>query len=158
MNRSRDALMEEALSQIDVLMSYRRRAFCSQPQFREISMPQVYILMTLRERGPLTVSELASLLDVSAPSMSAILDRMEEHEFVRRVRNTVDRRVVHVEIQDRGRAMVEDIMGAGRDFKQRVLSSMTDAELEHVIGAVNAVGNALARLNGSPERNVEIAS
>jgi len=139
-------------------MSYRRRAFCSQPQLREVSMPQVYILMTLRERGPLTVSELASLLDVSAPSMSAILDRMEEHEFVRRVRNMVDRRVVHVEIQDCGRAMVEDIMGAGRDMKLRVLSAMTDAELEDVVGAVRAVGNALARLNASTEGKVVIAS
>lgn len=145
MTASHDTLIDQAVAQINALAAHRRRAICAQPRRRQVSMPQLYILMTLQERGAMTVSELAHLLSVSAPSASSILDRMEEHGLIERVRDDVDRRVVHVGITEPGSCLMEEVMGLKREQMQRLLDSMTDRELEHVVEGAAAVERALRR-------------
>ena len=152
MTTPRNTLIDQAVAQINALAAHRRRAICAaQPRRRQVSMPQFYILMTLQERGAMTISELAHLLSVSAPSASSILDRMEEHELVERLRDDVDRRVVHVGITEPGSRMMEEVMGLKREQMQRLLDSMTDSELEHVVQGAAAVERALSRASESME-------
>jgi DNA-binding MarR family transcriptional regulator len=146
-----EELVEEALARINGLMSYRRRALCAQPLHREVSLPQLHILMMLQEQGRMTVSELANALCVSAPSASSIVDRMERLRLVERARDAADRRVVCVEISDHGRRVVEEMAGVRRDQLQALFRTMTDGELRHVICGVEAVQRALARLHQSEE-------
>jgi DNA-binding MarR family transcriptional regulator len=143
---SREVLVDEVLTTLDEMMSYRRRAFCAQPLHRDISMPQFYILMTLQERDRTTMSELATLLQVSMPSASSIVDRMVDHGLIERVRDEDDRRVVHVGISDHGRALVEEISGLRRDEMQRLLLTMTDEELSDVARGVTAIRSAVSRV------------
>jgi DNA-binding MarR family transcriptional regulator len=142
MTIAQPTLVDEAIAQIEALMSVRRKAFCSQPLHREISMPQLYILMVLEEHGPTTVTDLAHLLRISAPSASSIVDRMEEHGLVERARDEADRRVVHVRLLDRGRRLMNEVTGLKRDGLQRVLATLSDEELEHVIRAAEALQRA----------------
>lgn len=151
MTTPRDTLIDQAVAQFNALGAHRRRAICAQPRHRHMSMPQFYILMTLQERGAMTISELAHLLSVSAPSASSILDRMEEHELVERLRDDVDRRVVHVGITEPGSRLMEEVMGLKREQMQRLLDSMTDSELEHVVEGAAAVERALSLAHETAE-------
>lgn len=156
MSSRRQDLIEELLAQVEQLMSHRRRSFCAQPVSREVSLPQLHILSTLQESGPITVSELATLLHISAPSASSILDRMEEHGLVLRVRNVVDRRVVHVQISEHGRGVLDEIIGPKHTHLRNLLGAMTDEELEAVFSGVTAVHSALERLQeGAAAAEVE---
>lgn len=155
MTASRDRLTAEALSQLDALMSLRRRAFCAQPLYREVSLPQLHVLITLREQGAMTVTELATVLGISAPSASSIVDRMEEHGLVERIRDEIDRRVVHVRLASRGQTVIEELVGLKRDQLHRILAAMSDEELATVVAAMEAVRRALTRSTesaGSPRR------
>lgn len=143
--------IDEAVAQIEALMSYRRRAFCAHPLTREVSVPQVHVLMRLEEAGPLTVSELAHSLDISLPSASSIVDRMVEHGLVDRVRNEVDRRVVHVAISERGHAVVEQFGGPKSAQLRKLFVTMSPQELEHVIRGVEAVRRAVERLHAAED-------
>jgi len=139
----REDLMQEVLVRIESIISYQRRAFCSgHNQFRDISLPQMSVLIMLRERGPRTISELAELLQVSAPSASAILDRMEERGYVRRSRDSIDRRVVHVEVTEEGRGLIDEMAGVKRDRMQRLLSVMDEDDLRSVIAGIDALQRA----------------
>lgn len=145
---SREALIEQAIEGLNALMSYRRRAMCEQPLLRHVSMPQFYVLMTLQERGPMTVSELAGLLNVSPPSASALLDRIEEHGLIERVRDIDDRRVVRVHLLPEGRKMVEELSGMKREHLVGLFDSMSDEDLEHVIHGAAAIERALRGATG----------
>lgn len=149
MNEPRQQLIEETIGRVDQILGRRRRQFCAMPLFRGMSMVQVYLLMVLRESGPRTVSELASLLQVAAPSASAIVDRMEEHELVHRVRDSVDRRVVHVEIAEHGRAVVEQLSGVRQEEMRGVLQVMTDDELSSVVQGLRSLEAAVQRMEDS---------
>jgi DNA-binding MarR family transcriptional regulator len=143
------------------MMVERRRQFSAQPLHRGFSMVQMYILMALQERGALTMSEVALLLQVAAPSASAIVDRMEEHDLVRRIRSESDRRVVRVEIAQAGRDAVQRVMGLRAEEIRAFLDTMSAEELETVVAGLRTVRTAVARSRGhtsphdaGPERDL----
>ncbi|MGH7904747.1 MAG: MarR family winged helix-turn-helix transcriptional regulator, partial [Candidatus Dormibacteraceae bacterium] len=59
---------------------------------------QLHVLGLLTEIGPTTVSHLAAHLGTSAPSTSAVVDRMVDAGLVVRARGEEDRRLVTVSI------------------------------------------------------------
>lgn len=146
MIRTREELVGEALSHLDALKAERRRAMCDEPASWQVSMQQLHILMALQERGALTVTALAGMLGVSPPSASSIVDRMEQHSLVARVRDETDRRVVHISITDRGTEAAEEMVGLHRERAAGLLSTMTEDELDHVVQGLAAVRRAIARL------------
>ncbi len=139
MSESRAELIKDAQLQIEALLSRRRQAFCAQPLTREVSLPQLHILMRLQVGGPTMVSELAHSLGISIPSASSIVDRMEEHGLVERARNEIDRRVVHVAVSEHGRAVAEEFHGPKQAYLQHLLDSMSDEELIHVVRGAEAI-------------------
>lgn len=140
-------LLDEVMDQIDELMSYQRRAFCAHGPHRELSLPQLFLLITLHERGTLTVSALAELLGVTAPSASALIDRMEERGLLGRERDAVDRRVVHVAITEEGHTLLDEMVGMRRDRLRQVLTRMDPDELRHVVGAVQGLRRVLGEMD-----------
>jgi DNA-binding MarR family transcriptional regulator len=146
---TREALIEELLAAVDDLAARRRRAICEQPLHREVSLPQLHVLMMLQERGRMMVSELAGLLHISMPSASSIVDRVEENGLVLRTRDAADRRVVYVEVTDRGRGLVEELMGLKQESMQRLFGAMTDEELRDIVRGLQAVRATLQRIEGS---------
>jgi DNA-binding MarR family transcriptional regulator len=75
-----------------------------------VSVIQTRLLGVLRDRTP-TMNELASLLGLDKSSATGLVDRAERRGLVRRVASHVDRRVVHVELTDAGRALVAEVSG-----------------------------------------------
>lgn len=136
-------LLDEVMDQIDELVSYQRRSFCAHGPHRELSLPQLFLLITLHERGTHTVSALAELLGVTAPSASALIDRMEERGLVARERDAEDRRVVHVAITEAGHTLLDEMVGMRRDRLRQILSLMNAEELRHVVGAVQGLHRVL---------------
>lgn len=150
--RGETGLLDEVMNQVDELMSYQRRAFCAHGPHRELSLPQLFLLLTLHERGTLTVSALAELLGVTAPSASTLIDRMEERGLLARERDVDDRRVVHVSITEAGHSLLDEMVGMKRDRVRQVLSRMNMKELQHVVGAVEALRRVLGEAPDGADR------
>ncbi|GAC1656292.1 MAG: hypothetical protein NVS9B15_17400 [Acidobacteriaceae bacterium] len=148
---SRADLSEELWEHFRTLMEYRLRTFCSQPFPREVSLPQIHVLMLLHHQGDTTLSDLARAFCVSAPSASSLVDRMEEHQLVQRVRDTDDRRIVYVRASERGTRIVEEMMGMQREQIQRMLNAMTDDEMRDLVRGLAAVRRAAERMQHTPE-------
>ena len=75
----------------------------------EITEPQMNMLMVIRDHGPLTVKDLASRLRVSAPSVSAMVERLVELGAVSREPDPSDRRRVTIAITQKARQAIGDI-------------------------------------------------
>ncbi len=152
---SREELISKVVAQVEGLRGSRVQAICSHPLHRDLSLPQLHILIRLTESGPMMVSEAAGLFGISAPSASSILDRMEERGLVDRTRDKDDRRVVRVAATARGRATAEEFVGLKRDEMVRLLDAMTDAELEDVNRGMAAVQRALSAIGASPSTRLK---
>jgi DNA-binding MarR family transcriptional regulator len=74
----------------------------------DLSLGQWAALRTLDMQGPMTASELAAHEKVQPPSVTKILARLEEHGYVSRTPDPVDRRQVVVVASEGGRALLAD--------------------------------------------------
>lgn len=68
-----------------------------------ITLPQVITLREIALHGPISFSQLTKLIFLNNSTLTGIVDRLEKHELVKRVRMSKDRRQIHLEITDKGK-------------------------------------------------------
>jgi DNA-binding MarR family transcriptional regulator len=95
----------------------------------DLTLPQANTLSTIRDARQMTVKEVAEATSVSAPSASAMIDRLVEMGLVVREHSQVDRREVFVRLSPDGThavdRMEEEILGYMTDLMERVGPSWT---------------------------------
>jgi DNA-binding MarR family transcriptional regulator len=113
----------------------------------DLSVAQMQVVLATRERGELTVSELAHMGGVSPPSASAMVERLVEKGILVREQSREDRRKVLVQVSPEaekfiGRAeegmlqiFVELVEKIGPDTASRWVEVLK--RVEEVIGADN---------------------
>lgn len=69
--------------------------------------PQLWAIKTIAQEAPIMVSDIAQRMYLHPATVVGILDRLETRGFVARVRSTEDRRVVRVELTDKGRSLLK---------------------------------------------------
>jgi DNA-binding MarR family transcriptional regulator len=84
------------------------------------------------------------------PSASLMLDRLEEQGLTARTRDAEDRRLVHVQLTEKGEAEVRAAAGFKREVVGRVLARFTQPELESLLTVLGAVERALDELLADP--------
>ncbi|QRG69303.1 MarR family winged helix-turn-helix transcriptional regulator [Brevibacillus choshinensis] len=122
------------------------------PQLSEpvlgLTGPQFYILHQLDLKGKCTVGELADSMAVKPSAITAMIDRLDKHEFVLRDRDDTDRRVVHIRLTEFGRDTLKQVKKHRQGILQHYLSHLTYEELESMIH----VFEKLARVAPPPKK------
>jgi MarR family 2-MHQ and catechol resistance regulon transcriptional repressor len=90
-----------------------------------LTTEQFGLLTSIKSRGPLRPTDLASILERTPNSMSMLIDRMVKAGLVRRTRDRKDRRVVTVSLTSRGETAVEPAIPAGWEFIHQILSPLS---------------------------------
>jgi DNA-binding MarR family transcriptional regulator len=73
----------------------------------ELTMPQMNLLMVVREREQASVKDLATALQVSPPSASSMVDRLVDVGVLTREQSQVDRRGVAIRLTEAGRERID---------------------------------------------------
>jgi len=90
-----------------------------------LTTEQFGLLTSIKSRGPLRPTDLASILERTPNSMSMLIDRMVKANLVRRARDRKDRRVVTVSLTSKGATAVEPAIPAGWEFIHQILSPLS---------------------------------
>lgn len=102
-----------------------RKSSCGQ-----LTLSQLNAMSIIREREQITIKELAAALEVSAPSASAMVERLVEMGVVVRRQSEVDRREVRVSVSP---GIIRELDLVERDF------------LESLAGLLERIGPDYAR-------------
>lgn len=108
--------------QLDVVASRISREFAQ--IYRErfgISIPEWRVLAHLSHSGFVSVREIHLKVNMDKSKVSRAAARLEQSGLVKKSVNTVDRRLVSLELTDAGHALVEEIAPVARTFERRVL-------------------------------------
>jgi DNA-binding MarR family transcriptional regulator len=109
-----------------------------------ISLPQ-YRLLVSAAQGPQRASELAAAVGVSRPTLTSLVDGLEQSGLVRRVPVATDRRGIQLEVTEAGR---EATRLAERALSRRLLPLMNGSDAQNVVPLVrNVVTNIRAALD-----------
>ena len=97
-----------------------------------VTLTQLRILRILRE-GARSASDLAVSAGLSAPSLTRVLDRLEELGLVTRIADQSDRRRVSIQILPRGENLLGDqSIWQGTSFAEAVRAMSAEERLEFV--------------------------
>jgi len=94
---------------------------------------QSYILFLLEKKGPLRMSEIAEILRLTPGAVTSSSDKLLEHDHLSRVRSEHDRRVVSLEITERGKQTLGDLRIKGRKAMKEIFKDLSDQELNQLI-------------------------
>ena len=107
-----------------------------------LSLIHLHVISTLEAEGPLPMSRLADVLDVSVASATGIVSRMEERSLVERHHDSDDRRVVLVVPTETGMAVFRTMSEQRRDRLEGILDRLSDEELTALLTGLQAVRRA----------------
>jgi DNA-binding MarR family transcriptional regulator len=65
-----------------------------------LTAPQILLLQTIRDKGEVTIGELATDVSLSQATVTSILDRLEKRELIYRERSKTDKRKVHAHLTE----------------------------------------------------------
>lgn len=94
--------------------------------------PQLWAIKVLAEEAPLKVSQLARRMYLHPATVVGILDRLEGRELVTRTRSTEDRRVVKIELTERGRELVTQSPEVAQGLLVKGLETLPQDKLTHL--------------------------
>lgn len=109
-----------------------------------VTMPQMKVLMLVRENGVLRVGMLARHLNVSTPTITGIVDRLVREDLVKREDDPSDRRVVLNSLTEKGQAVMERLAQRSDTELQRMVGSLSSEEQTAIAQSLKRLDEALA--------------
>jgi DNA-binding MarR family transcriptional regulator len=94
----------------------------------KLSPVEFTILMLVAHNRYATQNQLSQALAVSAPNVTALIDRMNERDLLKRVRNETDRRSQHVRLTRKGAALVREVREVSLTMERDLLRHLSEAE------------------------------
>ncbi len=107
-------------------------------EFKEINLTgtQGMVVGVLIHNENVKISDLSEKLGLSNSTVSGIVDRMEKHGIIERIRSEEDRRVVHVNVTSEFRKKAESHFNDVEKKLEDILSEGTPEEVSKVIEGI----------------------
>jgi DNA-binding MarR family transcriptional regulator len=107
-----------------------------------VTVPQLRVMMMIATRGAMNLVAVAAGLNVTSPNASRICDRLLQAGMLDRRESLEDRRHITLTLTSDGDALVERLISHRRTAIRKILRSMTAAERDDLMTAMNAFADA----------------
>lgn len=105
------------------------RDFHAQVKRSGLGVAEWRVLATLSDGGPMIIGELARRVLYEQPTLTKVIDRMEQGGLVTRAAQTADRRRIEVRITADGAAAVAGLLPAAKQHETHLLASYSPDEV-----------------------------
>jgi DNA-binding MarR family transcriptional regulator len=102
-----------------------------------LTVTQMMYVHVIAGLGRPTLSELANRLHVSKPSVTAVVQKLIQGQYLEKHRSSEDLRVFNLELTEKGRRVIQVKEKTFRTFADRVRAALSEAEvleLERLLG------------------------
>ncbi len=110
----------------------------------DITPEQFAILSLLQERGGLQQREIAELLFKDRPSITRILERMQNKRLIRRETDPKDCRAVRVHLTTTGKKLFPKVEKIALDFRKLAYHGLSETKLNQLKQILHLISENLA--------------
>ncbi|HKY47335.1 MAG TPA: MarR family transcriptional regulator [Acidimicrobiia bacterium] len=93
-------------------------------------------LAIIDRHGPLSLSDVASRENLSAPTITKIVTRLEAEGLIERLADPADRRVTLVAVSNDGAGLLERVRSSRTAYLHRKLRELSDEDLNRLLAAL----------------------
>lgn len=119
------ANIEKHLRKVDHIIRKKGRTILSD---LNITVPQFTALQILINNGNMTIGELSQKMNLACSTITDLIDRMEKSELVTRKKDEKDKRVVRIEVLEKGFVVLEQVINKRQEFLASKLIVFSDSE------------------------------
>ena len=102
----------------------------------EVTGDQFFVLQILTNEENVTSSQLAKLFNVKPSAITAMIDRMYKNDLVLRNRDEKDRRVVYIELSEKGKEIKRRAEKKRMEIMQKYYGQLEEDELVALIETI----------------------
>ncbi|MCU6795430.1 MarR family transcriptional regulator [Paenibacillus sp. WQ 127069] len=118
----------------------------------QITLKQQYVLRKLVVKTGLNPSQIAELLYCDRPTATVIINNIERQRWVRKSKDSTNRKMVNIEITEEGRDKLASLNQAlQEEEKFDPLSCFTEEEKLQLSTLLNKMTNHLQHIKNNPE-------
>lgn len=126
------ARIDQIAEEVSVLMPMiARRVLLGFFQSVNITQTQIFTIMTLTEKAPIRLSALSGRMNISAPTVTGIVDRLEKLGYVKRIPDKEDRRAINVDLTVKGRNLAKRLKATLKRKWRGLLIKLPKRDQEH---------------------------
>lgn len=94
---------------------------------------QCYTLLALYENGAMSMQDLSDKMNLQSSTMTRIVDKLVKDQFIHRGRDENDRRVVLVQLTEKGSNSAIVLNRSLNDYYQRILNNLPNGKIDEVL-------------------------
>jgi DNA-binding MarR family transcriptional regulator len=133
---------------IALLPFYHKKIFRMQQGISGMQIAQYRTLgVLMREKGPLSMSELGRRLYISKPYMTVLVDLLIQDGYVERQPDPRDRRIINIAITRMGMRHLKQAGSLYRGTIQELLHSLDHQDLENLSSSLSTIREILSRID-----------
>ena len=110
-----------------------------------LTAAQIKLLTCFSDRDAFTMTELSRSINVTMPTMTAMVDRLVKSKTIERERDDIDRRVVKVNLTDTGRKVLKKLIRIRREEMEKILMNLNEEEMENYLTSIEMVARLLVK-------------
>ncbi len=108
-----------------------------------LTAPQILLLQTIRDKGQVTIGEIANDMSLSQATVTTIIDRLEKRNLVLRERSTTDKRKVHALLTDLAYEVLKEAPLPLQDHFAKQFHDLHDWEQTMIISSLQRVAQMM---------------
>lgn len=97
-----------------------------------LTLSQYSLLSQLVALGEVPMTEVSRHLRITKPAVTNLVDKLEERQFLKRVPDSRDRRVIHLKILEKGTKVVSKLQEQGLEVLLKAFDRFNTAEHETI--------------------------
>ncbi len=113
----------------------------------DLTLEQFHLMKNMPADSGLTQREIGEISGKTAANMTRMLDRMETKDLVVRRESPDDRRASLVFLTDKGRSLVEEVIGGFEKFSARLVQDVSEKEQQVVRSALKKITENVQKMS-----------
>ena len=115
-----------------------------------ITGPQLTVVKILEALGDLSLSRLSEKIRAQNSTVTGIVDRMEREGLVVRTRSATDRRVVHIQLTEKGTTLAGEVKVEPIAIFREALASLSRDEARDLLRILTKLANRVKTIVDRP--------
>ena len=104
-----------------------------------LSVQEVHTIECLGRRPGLKMRDLADMMEISTPSVTGVVDKLEKKGYARRKTTPTDRRVFLIELTHKGQLLYQKHTDQHREMAEKVMDCVPPDDFPKFIGALKNI-------------------
>lgn len=113
---------------------------------RNLSLPQINVLMHLHYKEKCSVSDIAKNLGISNAAASQLVKKLEQERLVQRHEGIIDRRIRQIKLADNGRRIVESLIESRFQWLDAFSLLINSKKADQILLSVSELTEVISRI------------